>query len=144
LPKREKTSTAKKSVRHFAAGFRQPMSLTREERFQDLVSRQKALLNLRGELTLGSHLFSCCLLAAAHSANSRQGIADEHVNDSAAAIKSGNEYGAGGLFSNFADEARFFAARRFLQRLERGVRQLRRNDGDKLSFIRDMQRIETQ
>ena len=64
LPKREQAAAAKKAVGHLAACFRQAMRLSREERLKDLVSRQKALFNLRGELALGSH-FSF----ASHSAS---------------------------------------------------------------------------
>jgi hypothetical protein len=86
LAKCEQAAAAKKSVGHFATRFRQTMRFSREESFQDLVSRQKALLNLCGELALGGHLFLRAAALTAHSANSWQGIADEHVDDSAAAI----------------------------------------------------------
>jgi len=43
-------------------------------------------------------------------ANTRQGIANKHVNDSAAAITGGDKNGASRLFANFTDDASFGTA----------------------------------
>src|SRR5579862_4535465 len=43
-------------------------------------------------------------------ANTRQGIANKHVDDSAAAITGGDKNGASRLFANFADDASFGTA----------------------------------
>jgi hypothetical protein len=55
LSKCQQSAAAKKAVGHLTASFRESISLSREERFQDLVARQKVLFNLRSELALGRH-----------------------------------------------------------------------------------------
>jgi hypothetical protein len=56
-----------------------------------------------------------------HLADTRQGIAYEHIHDSAATIKSRHQDRASGLFAYFADDARFAATGRLLQCFQRCV-----------------------
>ena len=78
--------------------------------FEHLVARQKALFDLRGELTFRGHGSVLVVPRSVSSADARQWIADQHVDDPAAAVKRRHQDGAGGLFAYFADHARFLAA----------------------------------
>src|SRR5271170_6668364 len=73
----------------------------------------------------------------------RQWIADQHIYDSAASITSGDQDGIGGLFMNLPDDAGFFSAFRLLQRIQGHVSIVLGDDGEKLTFIRDMKRIQS-
>src|ERR1700720_2938555 len=65
--------------------------------------------------------FRASLLLPRQLANARQGIANEHVDDSAAAIARRDQYGAGGLFANFADESSFDPAGHRMKRVQSGI-----------------------
>lgn len=77
-------------------------------------------------------------------ANSRQGVADEHIYDSTATVKGCHENRAGGLFTNFADDLRFTSAGRETQGVDGGVGIIGRDDGEELAFIGDVQGIEAE
>src|ERR1700722_742072 len=76
--------------------------------------------------------------------DSRKRISYEHVDDSRAPVAGSHENGAGGLLSDFADHDCFFSTWYFVQRIKSGVQIFRRDDGEELSFIGDMQRVEAQ
>src|SRR6516165_4118896 len=83
-------------------------------------------------------------LAVLRSANTRQRIANEHVDDSAATIACGHQHGAARLLANFADDASLGPAGPGVKRLQRRVSKFGSYDRQELPFIRDVQRIETQ
>ena len=107
----EQTASVEKALGHGVAGFRQTGCFAGKEFFDDLVAREQALFDLR------------CKCAAYRRrrpytsnqyflTNARQGIADQHIHDPAAAVTRGDQNRARRLFAHFADHLRFLAAGR--------------------------------
>src|SRR5277367_3093079 len=85
-----------------------------------------------------------CTLFSSASAYPRQGIANQHVDDPAAAITGGDENGSLRLLTNFADNTRLVTTSGLMQNIQSNVGIFRSNDSEKLAFVCDMQWIETE
>ena len=107
----------------------------RKEALEDIVAQQQPFFDLCCESARCLHIEALT--------NPRQRIADQHVDDASAAITSGDQDGIGGLFMNLSDDAGFFSAVRLLQCIQGHVSILGRDDGEKLAFIRNVQRIQS-
>src|SRR5271165_1179836 len=81
---------------------------------------------------------------AAFLTDARQRIADKHVYDPAAAISRGYQYGAGRFGSNLANDDRILSAFRPIQHVQSGVSVFRRNHGEKLTFVGNVQWVQAQ
>src|ERR1700678_2500914 len=117
LTEGEQASATQKTIGHFVAGFREARSFARKKGFEDLVTRQKALFDLRGELVFRGHFSVLVFPRSVSLADARQWITNQHVDDPAAAVKSRDQHGAGGLLAYFTNHTGFFAAGRLLERL---------------------------
>src|SRR6478609_3201924 len=129
----QQAPTAQKALGHFAAGFGEPNGFTREENLEDAVPLEEPLLDL-----------GCELITSRHSANSWQWISDQHVDDAASAIRRTHEHRSGGLFTDFADDPRLFPSRRKVESVDGRIRIFSGDNGEKLAFVGDMQRVESQ
>ena len=89
--------------------------------------------------------FSAPRLASRHQlADARQRVADEHVDDPAAAETRVEEDEALGLGAHLADDRRLGAERVRPQRGERVVGGLGGDDGDELALVRDVERVDAE
>ena len=80
----------------------------------------------------------------AFSTNSRQRIADQHIDDTTATVEGGYENRTRRLLADFADDLRFSSARCQAQSIDGGIGVLGRNHGQELALVRNVQRIEAQ
>src|SRR5277367_4822910 len=132
----QQTASTEEAFRHFAASFGQTGRFAREEAVEVFVSCDQPLFHLTGEFTCSQH--------ASVLTNSRQRIADEHINDAAAAVTSSDQYRPSRLLADFSDDLSVVPARRQGQGVDRSVSVLWGHDGEKLAFIRDVERVQPQ
>src|SRR5271154_3631185 len=112
-------------------------------RFRDSREKKPSMISLRASSRssiCAPSLEAVCIALA----NPWQRIPDQHVDNPAAAISCGHEHCAGGLGLHLADDECVFAAIAAIQSVECGVGVLGRDHGEKLTFVRDVQRIQPQ
>jgi hypothetical protein len=77
-------------------------------------------------------------------ADARQRIADEHVDEARATVGRRDENGGRRLLADFADDSRFPASGGGTQGFERRIGLIGGYHGEKLTFVRNVERIEAQ
>ena len=104
---------------------------------EEPVAFEQPLFNLRSRV----YAVMACL---AYSANSRQRIADQHVDDAGAAVAGGDQHRARRLLADFADDLRFVSAGCGSDALRAASAYSGSHHRQKLAFVGDVQRIQSQ